>query len=84
MISSRIIKREPQKFFEGDYVVGLSFQLWAGIDLKSLLKQNLLNYEKRQLSIVSFKASIDGIVFRKKFFNSEPVGFLNLVISPNG
>src|SRR5664280_736442 len=73
MIGSGIFKRKPQKLFEGDPIVDLSFQFRVGIDFKSLLKQKAFHQKKRWVGVVAFKAFTDGIVSQKQAFNSGPV-----------
>jgi len=73
MIGIGIVKRKPQKLFERDSVVDLSFQLGIGIDFKPLLKKKAFHENKRRISVVAFKAFTDGIVSHKQAFNSRPV-----------
>jgi hypothetical protein len=56
MIGNGIVKRKPQKLFEGDSVVDLGFQFRIGIDLKPLLKNKAFHENKRRIGIVSFEA----------------------------
>jgi len=73
MIGRGIVKRNPQKLFEGDPVVDLGFQFRIGIDLKPLLKKKAFHKDKRRIGIVALKAFTDGIISHKEAFNSGPV-----------
>lgn len=69
MIGSGIIKRKPQKFFEGDFVVDLGFQFRVGINLKPLPKKQAFHQKKRWIGIVT----PSGIIIQKQAFDFGPV-----------
>jgi len=73
MIGSGVIEGESQKLFERESVINLGFEFGIGTDMEPLLEEQTFHKDNRRVSIISFGAFPDGIVFHEEVFDSGPI-----------
>jgi len=73
MIGSSVIEGESQELLEGQSVIDLGFEFGVGADMEPLLEKQTFHKDSRRVSLVSFGAFSDGVVFHEKVFDSGPI-----------
>ena len=71
MIGRRLIEGKPQEFLEGDTVIDLSFQFGVVINVKPLLNQKAFEQKQRWISVSTFGAFTNGMMFQKQAFDEN-------------